>query len=160
MNLPPMPNAFTLAIRVQAQPKKSVINLRGWRPSPTDFKFATANAYVCTSILGYEETGELKLWNQTPNDYDNIDWGRVCKLLEDLRLEFESEDNAWMLYIDAIKERFKSEVSGGMLGKQFWGDRKAPGEGFPAILAHWQTAVRATSAPACLKPMLHPSALV
>ena len=78
-----------MAIRVQAQPKKSVVSLRGWRPSPTDFKFGTANAYVCTSILGYEETGELKLWNQTPSQDDNIDWGRVCILLEELRLEPE-----------------------------------------------------------------------
>ena len=54
--------------------------MRGWVPRGVDFKFITQKAYVCTSVMLYADTGNLKLWNQTVAEDDGIDWGQVLQL--------------------------------------------------------------------------------
>ena len=69
----PQPHAWCGG--AQAMPKKSV-NLRGWRPRPSDFVIGQKKVFVCASVLDHADSGILKLWNQTPADDDGIDWGR------------------------------------------------------------------------------------
>ena len=145
-NAPDTPAQPHLLRGVQAQPKSSV-NMRGWRPSGVDFKFPCKKLYVCASVLDLAETGTLKLWNQSPEDEDNIDWGKTVRGLEQLRAEFDGDDDAWRLSLDAVKARFRGEADGGTLGKQFWGNKTQPGECYPPIVATWQFANRAASAP-------------
>ena len=142
---PPRQRSLICRAWVQAQPKKTV-DLRSWRPRGLDFKFPCKKLYVCASVLDFAETGILKLWNQAPEEEDNIDWGKILRTLEQLRAELDGDDDAWRLSLDAVKARFRGEADGGTLGKQFWGNKTQPGEEYPPTLALWQFANRAASA--------------
>ena len=137
-----------MCICSQGAPKKEVKNLRGWVPRSGQFKFITKRTFVVTSVSLYAETGDLKLWNQSVQDNDGIDWGVVMQNYESLRQELAGTEDSWLLDLRAIKAKFNADADAGTLGKQFWGTRSTFGEAYAPILSHWQNAKRATGAPA------------
>jgi hypothetical protein len=104
-----------------------------------DYKFSPGKSYVVTSALLFEQTGQLTLWQQVGDA--SISWGQTVAFFEEYKHALEWGDRAWMLKMDRIKERFRAQADSNELGTQHKGSRKSYGEGFPAVLAHWDNAV-------------------
>ena len=66
----------------------------------------------------------LKLWNQSVQDNDGIDWGVVMQNYESLRQELAGTEDSWLLDLRAIKAKFIADAP---MTAPLW--RRVGGEG-------------------------------